>query len=244
MNYPEPIVGALILNEDGEVLLIKQAKWNNQYCIPGGHVELEESIENALKREIKEEVGLNVSVLKLLGLQDNINSESFHRKKHFIFLDYVCRAISDDVKIDNKEVERLEKALRDIDSVEDENFRELFKASNFSQQEFVEGYEGLSEEEQNDFLDLMKSDKLVGTVFSQVLDDFATMTAQVRRDVLTSIYKMLNYESESYLFERNDVIPLGNVVVSGMPISKSKRVTMTKKDLIDRISDTTQAKRG
>lgn len=62
MNYPEPIVGALIVNHHNEVLLIKQKKWNDQFCIPGGHVELNESIEDAIKREVYEEVGLKVIV--------------------------------------------------------------------------------------------------------------------------------------------------------------------------------------
>lgn len=106
MDYPEPIVGALIINQKNEILLIQQAKWNNQYCIPGGHVELNETIEAAIKREMMEEVGLDIEVIKLLGVQDNINSESFHKKgKHFIFLDYLCRAKNDNVKIDGREAQ-------------------------------------------------------------------------------------------------------------------------------------------
>jgi nucleoside triphosphatase len=105
MSYPEPIVGALIRNETGEILLVRQAKWNNKYCIPGGHVELNETIEEAIKREIQEEVGLNVEVVELLGVQDNIHSVEFHKKKHFIFLDYLCETSEEKVRLDNREAQ-------------------------------------------------------------------------------------------------------------------------------------------
>ena len=105
MSYPEPIVGALILNDSGEILLVRQAKWKNRYCIPGGHVELNETIENAIKREIQEEVGLNIEVVELLGVQDNIHSAEFHKKKHFIFLDYLCKTSEKEVRLDNREAQ-------------------------------------------------------------------------------------------------------------------------------------------
>ena len=105
MSYPEPIVGALVLNDCGEVLLVKQAKWKNKYCIPGGHVELNETIENAIKREVQEEVGLNIEVVELLGVQDNIHSAEFYKKKHFIFLDYLCKTSEKEVRLDNREAQ-------------------------------------------------------------------------------------------------------------------------------------------
>jgi len=102
--YPEVIVGALILNKKDEILLVRQDKWHGQYCIPGGHVELNETLENAIKREVKEEVGIDIDVLLLLGVQDSISSKYFHKKgKHFIFLDYLCRTNTDDVVLDMRE---------------------------------------------------------------------------------------------------------------------------------------------
>ena len=46
-KYPEPAVGALILNSEGEIFLMKSHKWHEQYVIPGGHIELGETIEEA-----------------------------------------------------------------------------------------------------------------------------------------------------------------------------------------------------
>jgi nucleoside triphosphatase len=48
-EYPEPVVGAFIFNDGGEVLLVKSPKWDVEYTIPGGHIELGETIEKYLE---------------------------------------------------------------------------------------------------------------------------------------------------------------------------------------------------
>ena len=54
--YPEPTVGALIINSENKILLVKSHKWmNGKYSVPGGHVEIGESFEEAIIREVKEE---------------------------------------------------------------------------------------------------------------------------------------------------------------------------------------------
>ena len=53
MKYPEPTVGAIIFNPDNKILLCKSHKWNNQYIIPGGHIELGEGMEEALPLSCK-----------------------------------------------------------------------------------------------------------------------------------------------------------------------------------------------
>jgi ADP-ribose pyrophosphatase YjhB (NUDIX family) len=73
-RYPEPAVGALIMNSKGQVLLAKSDKWQNRFTLPGGHIELGETAEQALKREIKEEVGLEIEPIKFLQFQEAIYS--------------------------------------------------------------------------------------------------------------------------------------------------------------------------
>ena len=89
--YPEPTVGAVIFNSENRILLCKSSKWNNQYVIPGGHIELGEEMEQALKREILEETGLDIYDIRLIGLKESIYADQFHEKKHFLFIDYICR---------------------------------------------------------------------------------------------------------------------------------------------------------
>lgn len=56
-------VGAIVLNERGEVLLAQRAHepFKEKWCIPGGHVEFGEHPEHAVKRELQEETGLEMS---------------------------------------------------------------------------------------------------------------------------------------------------------------------------------------
>lgn len=114
-KYPEITVGALIFNPEGKILLIKSHKWKGKYTIPGGHIEYGETIEEALKREIKEETGLDIYDIEFVCIQEFIFDNAFWKKKHFIFLDYVCKTDSKDVKL-NEEAEEcawftLEEAL-------------------------------------------------------------------------------------------------------------------------------------
>ena len=101
-HYPEPTVGALILNPDGQILLMRSHKWKDMYVIPGGHIELGERMEDALRREILEETGLAIYDLKFLGHQEFIYDEAFWKRRHFIFFDYVCRTRSTQVTLNDE----------------------------------------------------------------------------------------------------------------------------------------------
>jgi phosphoribosylformimino-5-aminoimidazole carboxamide ribotide isomerase len=90
-RYPEPTVGALIFNREGRALLVKSNKWRDKYCVPGGHIELGETMEDALRREIKEETGLDIYDVEFALMQEFIFDEAFYEQRHFIFLDFVCK---------------------------------------------------------------------------------------------------------------------------------------------------------
>ncbi|MBS3741173.1 MAG: NUDIX domain-containing protein [Candidatus Cloacimonetes bacterium] len=120
--YPEPTVGAVILNNQNEILLVKSHKWDNNYVIPGGHIELGEKIEDALRREVKEETGLEIYDIKFLGLQQCIFDKDFEKKKHFIFIDFVCKSNDDKVVLNEEHEDYIWIKIDEIDDLPMENF--------------------------------------------------------------------------------------------------------------------------
>lgn len=67
---PAITVDGIILNENDEILLIKRKNepFKDLWALPGGFVEYGEKVEDAVLREIKEETGLNVEIVKLFGV--------------------------------------------------------------------------------------------------------------------------------------------------------------------------------
>ena len=103
--FPEPTVGALIIDKEGKILLARSHKWFDRYTLPGGHIEVGESIVDAVKREVKEEVGLDVEVVEMLLVQEAIFAPEFYKKKHFIFIDFYCRSKDQQVSLDQDEIQ-------------------------------------------------------------------------------------------------------------------------------------------
>src|SRR2546428_10838406 len=90
-TFPEPTVGALIVNKEGKILLTKSQKWLDKYTLPGGHIEVVETMKDAVIREVKEEVGLDVEVANMLLVQEEILVGEVVKKKHYIFVDVRCK---------------------------------------------------------------------------------------------------------------------------------------------------------
>jgi len=90
-DYPEVIVGALIINDEGKIFLAKSGKWKDKWTVFGGHVELGEKAEEAIIREVKEEAGIDVQIEAQLDFSESVFHEDFKGDRHFIFLDFLCR---------------------------------------------------------------------------------------------------------------------------------------------------------
>jgi 8-oxo-dGTP diphosphatase len=92
---PRPIigVGAVILDGD-RVLVIKRAHepLKGQWSLPGGGVELGETLERAVAREVQEETGLDVEVGPIVDVLDRIAHDADGLvEHHFVLVDFVCR---------------------------------------------------------------------------------------------------------------------------------------------------------
>ncbi|MEP4076474.1 HAD hydrolase-like protein [Haloferula sp.] len=99
---PVATVGALILNDEGHVLMIKTHKWGHRWGIPGGKIKRGEGSIDALKREIREETDLEVEGVRFVMVQDCIDSEEFQTPEHFLLLNYVVRRVSGEVLLNDE----------------------------------------------------------------------------------------------------------------------------------------------
>jgi ADP-ribose pyrophosphatase YjhB (NUDIX family) len=89
---PRPIigVGAVIMRND-QVLLVKRGSepGKNQWSVPGGLVELGETVHDTVVREVKEETSLDVEVHGLIDVVNNIvHDEEGRLRFHFVILDF------------------------------------------------------------------------------------------------------------------------------------------------------------
>ena len=105
-EYPDrPVVGVGgVVIVDGRALLIRRGSepLRGQWSIPGGMLELGESLQQGVARELLEETGLVVRVLDLIEVFDRVyfdeNNARHPRpqtpKFHFVIVDYLCERIS------------------------------------------------------------------------------------------------------------------------------------------------------
>jgi ADP-ribose pyrophosphatase YjhB (NUDIX family) len=93
-EYPRIVVGSLITNDKGEILLTTSRKWGGLWTCQGGHLETGETLEQCARREIKEETNLDVRDLELVCIQDAISPSNYHKNVHMVFIDYSCRALN------------------------------------------------------------------------------------------------------------------------------------------------------
>ncbi len=105
-EYPEsPIVGVGgVIFEGASVLLAKrgQEPAKGTWSLPGGAVELGEKVIDALKREIREEIGIEIEVGGLVRVLDRIFRDDDKRTRyHYILIDYWGWRVSGEPKPDS-----------------------------------------------------------------------------------------------------------------------------------------------
>jgi 8-oxo-dGTP diphosphatase len=119
-EYPDrPVVGVGgVVIDNGRALLIRRGSepLRGEWSIPGGTLELGESLEHGVIRELKEETGLTVRILEMIEVFDRIYeaeadaaggvapeaSGASSKKKgprfHYVIIDYLCERIDGEAK--------------------------------------------------------------------------------------------------------------------------------------------------
>lgn len=94
MTPTAPVVGVGgVVVRDGRALLVRRGKepLYGRWVVPGGTVELGETLEEALVREMEEETGLHVEPVEVLTVFDRIDRDGGHVSYHYVIVDYLCR---------------------------------------------------------------------------------------------------------------------------------------------------------
>ena len=89
-EHPRPAVGGVVIDK-GRVLLVQRNKppSKGEWAIPGGRVELGESLPEAVEREILEETGVEITAGEVCHVFDDIRRDEQGRVRfHYVIVDY------------------------------------------------------------------------------------------------------------------------------------------------------------
>ncbi|HHH29851.1 MAG TPA: NUDIX domain-containing protein [Polyangiaceae bacterium] len=95
-------VGGVVFDREGRVCVIRrgQPPMAGRWSLPGGRVELGERLEDALRRELLEETGLEVEVGELVEAVEILDGD-----RHFVVLDYRCRVVGGELRAGDDAIE-------------------------------------------------------------------------------------------------------------------------------------------
>ena len=119
-SRPIPGVAGIIVHGDSILLSVRgkppsEGKWG----LPGGAVEVGETVEEALVREVAEETSVTVRPLKLVAVLDTIVKDDAGRVKyHYILFEYLCEYVSGEVCAGSDAPDARWVPLNNLDSVD------------------------------------------------------------------------------------------------------------------------------
>jgi ADP-ribose pyrophosphatase len=96
-EYPQAPTAAAsaVVIRDRQILLVKRAHepGKGQWSIPGGRIEVGETIHDAVRREVMEECGIEIEVVRILGAFDRIIRDADGRVRfHYVLIDVLAAA--------------------------------------------------------------------------------------------------------------------------------------------------------
>jgi len=99
-------VGAVVEDDEGRILLVKHEPerggfWQGKWICPGGKLELGETIGDGIKREVKEETGLEIELIKPLPAFDRIVKSADGIDLHVVYIDYIAKLAGGELKADS-----------------------------------------------------------------------------------------------------------------------------------------------
>jgi mutator protein MutT len=94
-EYPAaPLVGVgAVMEQDGRILLVRRGTepLKGHWTLPGGALELGETLSEGVVREVREETGLEVEPIELIEVLDRIHREGERVRFHYVIADFLCR---------------------------------------------------------------------------------------------------------------------------------------------------------
>ena len=132
-EYPKhPIVGVgAIIIQNGRILIVRRGSepGKGKWSVPGGLVELGETVKQTVVREVKEECGLDVEVDKLIDVVDSMTfDENGKLKYHFVILDFFVKLKGGELKPGNDAKEALWVPLEEVEKYDlTRTFRDFLK---------------------------------------------------------------------------------------------------------------------
>lgn len=118
-KLPIPGVAALVFN-GGTILLTQRGKAPSKgmWGLPGGVVELGETVEEAVVREVLEETGIIVKPVELIAVFDSIHKDEEERYLyHYILFEYICKYVSGEVSPSSDAPDARWVSIKDLDEV-------------------------------------------------------------------------------------------------------------------------------
>ena len=109
-----------MIAEADRILVVKRENdpGKGLWSIPGGLLEVGETVQDGVKREIREETGLDVEVVELLDVIDNITRDVAGRVCfHYVLIDFLCRVIRGELTPDTDVKEARWVRLDDLDGI-------------------------------------------------------------------------------------------------------------------------------